>query len=519
MKKIIIICLTAMMFCNKIAAQQTNVDSLINVLKTHELENEDKLQLYHNIVSCYFNNDSDKTIAYAKDGLNLAEKVQHDSWASSFSNSMGVVYMFKNEYDSAIHCLKNAIDFSVKAKNKRVGNAAYVTLGTLYNKQGKYETALKYYVDVLPSLESEKQYESYANTLVNIGTIHQGLRDDKNALKYYGQAIKIAEEHNLARTMMGAYSGMGCVYADKQQHDSALFYALESLQISHSYNDKHYIIINTQVITGMYAALEDFDNAEKYLKECMETAGEYGDKQTIIMSWLIASNVYLNMRRFKDCEIYALKAWEADSTDSNNAVNASMALANAYAFLGNGDKANYFMGQNKNIRDRLNTKSLRESLAEMEVKYETEKKEMRIATLERERKLYAWIVIVSIIAALSSFGVLYFRRRLHRQQLKQLEQEKQLVASKAVIDGEASERSRLARDLHDGLSGMLSAVKLNLKHMKGFSLLDSADVAHFNTAIEMLDGSMGELRRIAHNLMPDALIKSGLQTALDDFCR
>jgi signal transduction histidine kinase len=162
----------------------------------------------------------------------------------------------------------------------------------------------------------------------------------------------------------------------------------------------------------------------------------------------------------------------------------------------------------------------------MEVKYETEKKEMRIAMLEKENILRMWITVTGIIVVLLAFGILFFRHKLNiqkrkqaEQQIKQLEQEKQLVATQAVIDGETAERSRLARDLHDGLGGMLSVVKLNLKDMKGYTVLDNLDVDHFHKAMDMLDKSITELRRVAHHIMPESLMRYGLKTSLDDFCR
>jgi len=103
--------------------------------------------------------------------------------------------------------------------------------------------------------------------------------------------------------------------------------------------------------------------------------------------------------------------------------------------------------------------------------------------------------------------------------VKQLEQEKQLVATQAVLDGETQERSRLARDLHDGLGSMLTGVKLNLMEMKKGAKLEYPDVERFDKALGLLDNSVVEMRRVAHHLMPDSLSRLGLKPAVEDFCR
>ena len=80
-----------------------------------------------------------------------------------------------------------------------------------------------------------------------------------------------------------------------------------------------------------------------------------------------------------------------------------------------------------------------------------------------------------------------------------------------MLDGEAAERTRLARDLHDGLGSMLTCVRLNLENIKKSKSDD------FGGTITMLNDSMAELRRIAHHLMPESLSRNGLKTALTDF--
>ena len=100
-----------------------------------------------------------------------------------------------------------------------------------------------------------------------------------------------------------------------------------------------------------------------------------------------------------------------------------------------------------------------------------------------------------------------------------MEQEKQLVATQAVLEGETHERVRIARDLHDGLGSMLTGVKLKLMEMKKGVTLEYSDVERFDNALGLLDESVQEMRRVAHHLMPDSLSRFGLKPAVDDFCR
>ena len=87
-----------------------------------------------------------------------------------------------------------------------------------------------------------------------------------------------------------------------------------------------------------------------------------------------------------------------------------------------------------------------------------------------------------------------------------------------MLKGEEQERTRLAKDLHDGLGGMLSGIKFSLNTMKGNLIMTSENNQAFERSMDMLDSSIKEMRRVAHNMMPESLVKFGLDTALKDFC-
>jgi two-component system NarL family sensor kinase len=110
------------------------------------------------------------------------------------------------------------------------------------------------------------------------------------------------------------------------------------------------------------------------------------------------------------------------------------------------------------------------------------------------------------------------KQKLQQQRINELETEKQLEAAEAVVKGEEQERTRLAKDLHDGLGGMLSGIKYSFSTMKGNLVMTPENHQAFERSMDMLDSSIREMRRVAHNMMPEALVRFGLDTALNDFC-
>jgi signal transduction histidine kinase len=161
----------------------------------------------------------------------------------------------------------------------------------------------------------------------------------------------------------------------------------------------------------------------------------------------------------------------------------------------------------------------------MEVKYETENKEAQIQLQKaqlRQKNTLNYVLAGSAVALLL-ISLLSYRNYKNRQRMQQatideLEKEKQLTATEAVLKGEEQERTRLAKDLHDGLGGMLSGIKFSLSNMKGNLIMTPDNAQAFERSIDMLDSSIREMRRVAHNMMPEVLVKYGLDTALKEFC-
>lgn len=123
-----------------------------------------------------------------------------------------------------------------------------------------------------------------------------------------------------------------------------------------------------------------------------------------------------------------------------------------------------------------------------------------------------------LIISLLTYRTFIQKQRLHQQRISELETEKQLSATEAVLKGEEQERTRLARDLHDGLGGMLSGIKYSFSTMKENLIMTPENHQAFERSMEMLDSSIKEMRRVAHNMMPESLVRFGLDAALKDYC-
>ena len=527
LRKITILLLIFNLLCCLSLSAQNAVDSLENVLNTQKLAVSQQLDLYYQISWGSIDVDIEKAFMYAKKGIKLAEKENDKAQAARLYNNLGVAYDMMNEADSAMICFNKALDFALNIKNGQSEEArSYTCIGNFRLGRGEYPQALEYYLKALPYYEKSGNKERIGALSHNIGVIYQTLLNYEQALKYYLKEETLAREIGDKEALAHALVSISGLWLKTDGDKERMFdYALEAVNLFKELNNKYAECCARQSLAKIYYYHNNFPPAFEHAQIALELSKELGYPNLIARSYYILSGANYYKGNYAECEAFALKALETDSTniDLNCGIITNIAYANAK--MGNADKAIAYFEKYSALIFEQTTEDYQRSLSEMEVKYETEKKEMKIAVMEEEQRLYIWLGIsigVALLLALITFIIrqrlAVSRRKLSEQQVKQLEQEKQLIATQAILDGETSERTRLAKDLHDGLGGMLSVVKLNLYDVKKGVTLENEDVQRFDQALNMLNDSIIELRRVAHNMMPDSLTRYGLKVALTDFC-
>jgi two-component system NarL family sensor kinase len=94
--------------------------------------------------------------------------------------------------------------------------------------------------------------------------------------------------------------------------------------------------------------------------------------------------------------------------------------------------------------------------------------------------------------------------------------EKQLGIFKAILETQEHERSRIARDLHDEMGPLLSAIKLNLNVPRDAAGIRQEFTDSLIVSRKMLDEAITQIRSVSHDLMPNTLNRYGLSAAIEE---
>ncbi len=203
----------------------------------------------------------------------------------------------------------------------------------------------------------------------------------------------------------------------------------------------------------------------------------------------------------------------------------------AYENIGDYKKALEHNRKAEELQQEIKLEESKNNILGLEAKYQSEQREIEIRTLNAEKQAQTLkirqkntlnLALFSIILVTAIIGFLLYKnyknkQKIQAQKIIELETEKQLSATQALLQGQEDERSRMAKELHDGLGGLLSGVKLNLNNMQKKIIITEEDGAAFEKSVVLLDKSISELRRVAHNLMPESILKFGLDGAVKEY--
>ena len=491
--------------------RNARVDSLEAALKSsNPPKGEQLLRAYDELMRGYLPYDSAKASNYGRKALALSYELNGLNVRQNVIRRFAQMLYAREEYDEAVALYQQAlaiVDTMATLKRyteKDVDDARstiYGNMGNLYNIQDKAHLAIHYYQLALPIFEKYDWKESQVILYYNIGELYGQMDNLDEAERNYQKAIEKGVASGDSLMMAIPKKGLVGVYFNRGEHDKALRTVNEVLAYYKAHRkeepaDYAYMLAMKARILLMEGH-EDVAAAKTCVAEALpyidSTEMMFDDAGTIYMA---ACEVAMAEKQWQKALDYGLKSVHPDSTATVADKGGYMLLTEIYTELGDKEKAREYMNKVYDMMSRYATDHYQSGLSQMEVLYETEKKEVQIAALNKERGLYRWLLIAAVvaIAALVTGTVLIVvvQRR-----------KKALLAAKVALETETKERRILARDLHDGLGGMLSV--LRMKTEQGEEVLPLIDSIHT------------ELRRTAHHLIPEELLKNGLVSALRDF--
>lgn len=457
---------------------------------------------------------------------------------STAYNELSVIYANLGEYDLNEKYARLALSFAMKQEEPQVKFAAFMTIGNLndllFNKNPEkihYRNLAERYF-----LQSIDIYNKNPNVMYNLSDLSfaannlaslylysfpESYRD--KALKYAMLANEAALKIGKADHIASTYGIMSEIFLADDESEKAIFYLLEAQKAI-----RKSTVIDRNIELNIYESLVDINEKQGNLSEAIGYQREYMNlfKNIYNQEKLeISKRLEAQFDKERQQQQYIKLQLESDKNSQKIALMQSLAKQREQTL------SNLKLTE-ENQRDKLkfselasqkNIQQLRLSQLETLQKNDDIINYKKILAYKEKINTY-YIISISffvLLIALLLFGykqrikTMKQRDELHKLAMEQEKQNSKISTLTALLKGQEQERGRLARDLHDGLGGLLSGTKLQLTHLNDQT--NEKLQLGISKSIDQIDGAVTELRKVAHNLMPDLLLNYGLGEALQEF--
>ncbi len=473
-----------------------------------------------------------ESVVVLKGAISLSQKVGYDYGRAKAYALRSTLYLYEMKLDSSKQLLDSAyllVDGKKDMASEELKASLLLNKGSLNRQKQETDSAIQYYLQAAHVFSEIGMPEKAILPFYNISGIYRYLNDTSRAISYARQTRSIAVSSGDSIYLLRSLMALGDAFTLAGNFDSVLWAAQEGLEIVNKSRVMPFAYGKFHDLLGQYHSHSslNYDAAIRHFKIALDTIALFNIlfDQALVLQHL--GEVYLKKADYASCIQYSKSASElARKLDMNNVLFFTLRnLSLAYEALGNYHESYNYLKAFLVVSDTLQNRNNRKLVMELEARYQTKEKERRLAEQVEtiQKKTLTNYLLAAGLLAFGCISLLIFilvrnKQKLQRQRINELETEKQLAATEAVLKGEEQERTRLAKDLHDGLGGMLSGIKYSFLNMKGNLVMTPENHEAFERGIDMLDSSIQEMRRVAHNMMPEALVKFGLDAALKDYC-
>jgi two-component system NarL family sensor kinase len=529
------------------------------------------------------NEAPDSALYYADIGAERARAEGDSARLALAFRRIGICHERERRLEESLRFLQAAWEIDVRMGNERALVSDEQKLGSLLCSMGRHAEAIPMLERALERSRKLDDEPSMARCLNQLAMAYQGLGRFDQAIPPVYEALRIRKRiddqpgvanclntlaglyvrmkrFDLAEQAMAEYIGMhrsegrrrelaigminmGELYHQTGRHQGGLAYADSALAISLDIGDGMGELSALTARADAFLAMGRNQEARAEYEGVISLAKLAGDEEGLADASLSLAEVLLttDMGRSEKL-IREVLAWSKEAGNRSIELDATNALADCLRLQGKPAEALGFYERARDLRDSLYAESTGEAfaLADQRERYDAGLREERIKelqlevalrdeqrkrrTAERDGLLLALLGLLAVV--LLVVRTLQQRRRIMRQELDlnrikitELLNEQEVVSLNAMLDGQRSERRRIAQDLHDRLGSALSAMRMRISSIaEDDGLEHRSRQGELAMLVGMADEAVGEVRRIAHDLADASLARAGLAFALETLC-
>lgn len=366
-----------------------------------------------------------------------------------------------------------------------------------------------------------------------IGGCFDGLLEYEKAMSYYKKGLAYANKTNKNGLKFQLNNNLGNIYFfDKKDFKKGIYYYKKAIYYSAKAKDTSSIIFTKINMTWAHFDINKFDEGFKHLKYVNDHFEKHG-KESLFTVYYMLNGMYFGYKNESSkAALFFNKAIKSGLLNEEKS-DLSFTYLEYSKFLnksGNHKKAYLNLTKYNTLTEEINSeeKVKKANVAGINLELDEYKREIDNISLNYKNKEIFWIeqqsrnkkiVLLIVTISLLLFIILYFfsknEKLIQKNKIRDLQNRIQQNIINAAIDGQESERKKIAAFLHDNISALLSSAGMHLNVFSNKNKNDSIEIVKTKCILEEVHH---KIRDLSHELMPSLLVRFGLIYALDDLC-
>lgn len=434
--------LLIVVFLTKGLSLFANNDSLLALLpKTQGLE---KAVLLNDLAIENWNVSPDKGIEFANEAYAISLEEGNKGYMAKSLQNIGICYWAKSEYYTSLDYYQKSLIIYEEIEDRKGIASLSSCIGLIYDNLSNYDKALAFYLKALEIGEEEGYSDIYAKTLGNTSLVYLALKNYDKALDLILQAIDLCEKNGDLTFLPALLNTQGTIYEEKKDYENARLNFKKALERNRNSGDKYGITISLYNIGSVEYLLKNYEIAMDYFLQSQKLSEEIDDKLGVLLANKSLGLIYQTQKKYRLALNYFEKshvlAVALNSDDER--LDVYQGYAKLYIAMGNAKQSDYYFDRYINLKDSIYSKESSGKIAEMQTKYESEKKEkenellrknneIQSLEIETQTQLRNSFIAISVFVILLII-ILFSRFKLKKESNLRLSQKNDLIEQQKI---------------------------------------------------------------------------------------
>ncbi|OJJ16109.1 hypothetical protein BKI52_35675 [marine bacterium AO1-C] len=433
-----------LIYSQAFSQKKTIKDSLLSVLKTLP-DDTNKVSVLNHLCYISAKNDSKNALKYGHNALKISIKQNLKKYMLIAYANLGRAYRIAGDFDKAFNFQGEALKIGRNLKDSTNIAESLRELGSIYRSKGDFPSALKYFLESLKIYESEGDKKSQANTMASIGMLYYRQNRYQESITFHNKALIIHKDFKQDNNIAIDYNNLANVYSALNDYEKALFYYNSSKEAKEKLGDERGVAIALSNMSEVYIKQQKYQLAIEFCQRSLRIRDKLGLRRSKMYPLYNLSKAYSGNKEYNKAIQFGLESLKISKEVGAKfrSLERAQLLSEIYQKSGDYKNALMYYQEYKSYADSVFNETKSEQIAEMETKYDTEKKEQENKYLKlqdvKNKALIRQSTLLNIAAVIGVVLLIILAVVLYRSNLRKQRTNRVLLSQKQEIEIQTEE--------------------------------------------------------------------------------